>query len=69
MTWDDVAPFVVALFMILGTGMTGALAWGLSNAWKTSALLARLEERSEDHDRRIAALEDHHGWRREMGAV
>jgi len=59
-TWDDVAPFVVALFIVVSTGMMTALAWGLSNAWKTSALLAKLESTIDDHERRIGHLEDLH---------
>lgn len=39
--------------------IVGISSWALVLLVKTSQLLARIEERTEDHDRRIADLERH----------
>lgn len=37
----------------------GMIAWTATTLWKTGQTLARVEQRLDDHDRRIGKVEEH----------
>lgn len=47
---------IVGVAATIGGGM---IAWTATTLWKTGQTIARIEQRLDEHDRRIERVEDH----------